>query len=43
MSKKIYYYYLFLDGTKLKSATMSGNRLAVLEYQHGKLVRKERA
>lgn len=38
-----YYYYLFLDGTKIKTATMTGTRLAVLEFQHGKLVRKERS
>lgn len=39
----VYYYYLFLDGTKIKKPNLKGNALFILECQHGKLVRKEKA
>ena len=34
--------YLFLEGYKLKTGSMTLNKLASLEYLHGKLVRKEK-
>ena len=41
MSHKCYYY-LFLDGTKIKTSVMTVARLILLEKEHGKLVRKEK-
>lgn len=40
---KASYYYLFQDGYRYKSASMSVARLLLLEHEHGKFVRKDRA
>ena len=42
MAYKKSYWYLFLDGYRIKSASMTGGKLLILEHEHGKLVRKER-
>lgn len=37
------FYYLFQDGYRHKTAVMTTAKLFLLEKEHGKLVRKEKA
>ena len=39
---KYSFYYIFEDGYKIKSSTMTGAKLLLLEHNHGKLITKKK-